>query len=128
MPGDFENEFNNAVKKAAGDEYKRVRKELLKANQNEAAEILGYDIRNYQRLESGKGTPNLSKHFANIFSLLRHYARGIGRGQAIKTSLVECHGETTNEQAEEFAEREARQVLSRLISPKQKGEQSDSSR
>lgn len=119
MPSDFETEFNNAVKKTAGEEYKRVRKELLGANQNEAAEILGYDIRSYQRLESGNGTPNLSKHFSNIFTLLKCYAKGIGKGASIKTQLAQCQGETIDEQAEIYAEREARQALSRLIAPKQ---------
>lgn len=124
MPSDFETEFNNAVKRAAGEEYRRVRKELLGANQNEAAEILGYDIRNYQRLESGKGTPNLSKHFSNIFSLLKHYAKGIGKNQSVRTTLAQCQGDSIDEQAEQFAEREARQALTRLITPRQ-GDESD---
>ena len=112
----FENEFNDAVKKAASEEYKRVRKELLAANQNEAAEILGHDMRHYQRLESGEGTPNLSKHFSNIFTLLRHYAQNVFKDNK-GTSIINAYeGTSDEEKAEQYAQEEARNVIMRVIS------------
>jgi hypothetical protein len=118
MPRDFESQFNEAVKKAASEEYRRVRKELLEANQNEAAEILGHDMRHYQRLESGQGTANLSKHFSNIFVMLKYYATGLGK------SVINQGTNDEAQTADAYAEREAKSILSKLISPK--GHEDDS--
>lgn len=122
MPNDFENEFNNAVKEAAKEEYRRVRKGLLNASQDEAAEILGYNLRQYQRYENGEGgRPDIAKHFFNMFTLLKHYALGTAKvSRSQDGQLLKAEGN-----ADEYAEKEARQIVSRLVSSKWRGVDDD---
>lgn len=87
MPSEFESQFNKRVKQASGEEYRRVREEQG-LSQQEAADRLGFCLRNYQKLEKGDGTASLTKHLSNIFNLMVSHISNISKPTAMDMETI----------------------------------------
>lgn len=110
MPNDdFDNNFNRLVKERTKQEYRRLRDEYG-ISQTDAAEKLGYSDRQYQNLEGGKGTTNLTKHLSNFRKLIMAYLSDSAKISGRREQRI-----TTTQNSEMEASRLSKEILQRVL-------------
>ena len=122
---DFEDEFNRLVKERTKAEYRRLREEYG-YSQAEMAERLECSSRNYQNLEHGEGTANLTIHLTNFAKLTFAYLTGsvpvakrrishVANGNTL-TGQTSGDETTPEKEAKLKANRISNEILQRLLS------------